>query len=214
MKVETVELNWKSPEAPRLHEIIGNEYAKRAIEVALSGSHELVILSFVQSPASDMLRAAARIASKNGIPFKGSVVPICECGGYGDPRQECSCSAADLKKYARKVLPIIKRAQIVVEVTSPRANETTRGNEPEANMVARILAARPRMINTHSMSSDSEELMRQAILTVKCTRQTVEAVAATIAKLDCIDRIHVQHVSEAIQYQHRHPCLVGLEYLH
>ena len=207
MKIEVVQLDWTEPAPKRLHEILSNEAGKRAIEVALTGGHEIVFLSTVRAPASDMLRAAARIAKENGLPFKGSVVPVCECGAYGTARTECVCTHADLSKYARKILPMLKRASIVIEVLETSAREQARGtlsNEPESTMVARILAARKTQPIADCLRSDSNELLCMAIRELGAERDKVVAVAMTISRLGGYVTIQPCAIAEAIQYQHRH----------
>lgn len=207
MRTETIQLDWKEPAPKRLHDIVGNECAKRAVEVALAGSHEVVFLATVRAPASDFLKAAAQVARENGIPFKGHVVPVCECGAYGNPKEECRCSVADLKKYARNVLPMLKTAAIVMEVVEPNAREQARGskgNEPEAAMVARVLAARKAAPPSDTLPADAEDLLRMAISEVKASRDKAVAVAATVARLEGSTFIQANHLAEAVQYQHRH----------
>ena len=196
------EVDWTEPEPKHLHGIRGNECAKRAVEVALSGPHEIVFLSFVRSPASDLLRAAARIAKENGLRFKGSVVPVCPCGAYGSPRIECNCSMADLQRHARKALPMLKAVPIIVETAEPRATETAGRNEPEERIVARILAARKKPPAKACLTADAEELLSLAIEEMGTDRDKAMAVAATIARMDGRAGIATSDVAEAIQYQH------------
>jgi len=201
MKVETVELNWKNPETKRMHEICGNESAKRALDVALTGSHEVVLLACTRAPASDLLRAAARIAYENGLPFKGKVVPVCPCGAYGSPKTECTCSPADLKKHAKKMLPLLHRVPMIIEAVEPRASETTRSNEPEGLMVSRILASRKLQVAQNGCDDDANGLLKMAITEMGADRDNAVAVASTIARMDGRGRIQAQHIAEAIQYQ-------------
>lgn len=203
MKLEFVEINWTESSPKRMHGIPGNECTKRALEVVLAGGHRVVILSTVRSPASDLLRAAANIAKANGFPFSGMVVPVCPCGAYGNPKVECSCSMAKLKAHARKVMPMLKAADIVIETVEPLARDTTRTNEHEDRIVARILEARkaPRL-DTSVLPSDAEELLRMAIKEYGTSRDKAVAVAATIARLDGCNRIEARHIAEAVQYQH------------
>jgi len=203
MKIETVQLNWDKPDIKRLHEIVGNEVAKRAIMIALAGSHELVLLSTSRSPASDLLQAASRMARENNWPFKGSVVPVCACGNYGNPREECICSDATLQEYARKIRPMFKRAAIIVEVIEPNQREYKYSSEQEANIVAVVLAVR-QDASILSLSGDAESCLKMAMTEIRCDRDKTIAVAMTIAKTDHCKTIQAQHIIEASQYQHRH----------
>jgi len=200
--IETAEVNWTEPQPKHLHEIPGQEAAKRAIEVALVGGHNTVFLSTVGSPASDLLRATARLAKELGIPFKGRVIPVCPCGAYGNPKVECNCSVDEMNDYCRQIMPFLHSADIVIETVAPRASETTRGNEPEATMTARILKVRFDPGPSRTLDGDTENLLRTAISELSANREKAVTLAATIARLEGRDRIGMQHVAEAIQYQH------------
>jgi hypothetical protein len=116
---------------------------------------------------------------------------------------------ADLKKYAKKVMPLLRGAAVVIETVEPRAKETTcQGCEPEAQMVKRILAARQRpplagVGMANSLPSDAEEFMMMAIKEIHADRETATKVAVTIARMEGKDRIETVHLSEAIQYRCR-----------
>lgn len=204
MKLEFAEINWAEPPAKRMHAIAGNESAKRALEVVLAGGHKVVILSTVRSPASELLRAAANIAKANGIPFSGMVIPVCPCGAHGNPKEECNCSSTDLRKYARKIMPLMKAADIVIETVEPLARDTTRANEHEDRIVARVLAARMAASPDASLPTDTQELLHMATAEMGADRDKATAVASTIAKMDGSAIVQPNHMAEAIQYQHRH----------
>jgi predicted ATPase with chaperone activity len=205
MQIETVVINWdKSVEQKRLHDILDNEAAKRAVEIALAGSHELVILSSIRAPASELLRAAANIAKKHDIPFKGKVIPVCLCGALGSPKEECTCTDDELKAYNKKVIPMMRTAAMVIEAVEPRATATTKRNEHEDTIVARILAARKQEgalpMRTNSGASD---LMRMAVIELKADPEKIAAVAQTIARMNNSQYIGHEHVAEAAMYQHK-----------
>ncbi len=201
--LEVATINWSEPPPKRMHAIAGNDSAKRALEVVLAGEHKVVILATVRSPASDLLRAAANIAKANGIPFSGMVVPVCPCGAYGNPKEECDCSSAALLKYARKLMPMVKKADIIIETVEPQARDTARFNENEELMAIRILKARKTdRLDTSVMPSDAEELLRMAIKEYGASRDKTVAVAATVARLGGCDLIEISHITEALQYQY------------
>jgi magnesium chelatase family protein len=200
--IETAEVNWTEPPTKHLHEIIGNEAAKRAIEVALVGGHNIAFLSTVGSPASDLLKATARLAKELDVPFKGKVIPVCPCGGYGNPKVECTCSANELNGYARKVFPFFREADVIIETTVPLARETTHSNEPESRLGDRVALARARKRPSDFTGVDAETLLRTAISNLGGDRTKILAVAASIATLDGSQNIAAHHVAEAIQYQH------------
>jgi magnesium chelatase family protein len=173
------------------------------LEVVLAGGHKVVIISTIRSPASDLLRAAANIAKANGIAFSGTVIPVCPCGAFGSPKAECSCSMAELKAHARKITPMMKAADIVIETVEPLDGDTTRAGENEDRIVARILDARKGLRpDPGVLASDAEDLLRMAIREYGTARDKTALVAATIARLGGCARIEVNHIAEAVQYQH------------
>ena len=112
-----------------------------------------------------------------------------------------------METYARKVLPMFKRAAIIMEVCEPSARDQARGikgNEPEAMMLARVLAARKSPEVPEFLSSDCETLLRLAISEMRADRDKAVAVARTVARLGGDVRICQHHIAEALQYQHSH----------
>jgi len=204
MKIETVEMNWTEKPSKRLHDIIGNEMVKRAIEVALVGNHEIVFLSTINSPASDLLQATTNIAKINNIPFKGSVIPVCPCGAFGNPKEECTCSNASLKKYAKKVHPMLKKAMIIVETLAPCSYENTSQNEHEDRIISRIKTARQRNYKTNQVDPNANELLKMAVQELGIDRESAILVANTISNMEGSDSIQAQHIAEAVQYRNNH----------
>jgi len=198
-KIQFVELNWQEPSLPKLQDILGNEHAKRALEVSLSGSHCVLFTSTSNSPAAQLLSVGARIAKTNGFPFKGYVVPVCPCGAYGNPKIECTCTTEAITDYSKSVANKTVDAVMFVETTTPMARDTGRSNEDEAAMVARVLAARASG-GVEAVCGDAEQFLRMAISEIGCDRAKALAVAGTIAKVDGNNIIQAQHVAEAVQY--------------
>lgn len=205
MQIENIVINWdKTAKQKQLHDILDNESAKRAIEVALSGSHEIVILASVRSPASELLRAAANIAQKHDIPFKGKVIPVCPCGALGSPKEECTCTTDELRQYDKKVVPLMRTAAMVIETVEPRASATAKHNEHEDTIVARILAARkPEGALPMPPNSGALDIMRMAVTELGADPDKIAAVAQTIARMNFSKYIGNEHVAEAAMYQSR-----------
>ena len=203
MKIEICKIGPDcEPKAKRLHEILANEAAKRAIEVAVAGGLEIVFISTTRAPASELLKAAARIARDElHTNFKGSVIPVCDCGAYGNPFEECSCSVAVMRKHAKVSIPMLRKAFVVIETMEPRASDTSRGYEDESQLIKRVQGALSYKGDPIFLALDGEELLKMAMKELHVDREKVLAVARTIAKLDHSPRMNAQHVSEAIQYQ-------------
>ena len=198
-KIQFVELNWQEQPSPKLQDILGNEHAKRALEVCLSGSHCVLFTSTSNSPAAQLLSVGARVAKTNSFPFKGYVVPVCPCGAYGNPKVECNCSSKAIGDYSKSVANKTVDAVMFVETCTPMARDTNWNNEDEEAMVARVLAARARGA-VEAVCGDADQLLRMAISELGCDRAKALAVAGTIAKMDGNNTIQVQHVAEAVQY--------------
>jgi magnesium chelatase family protein len=205
-------LNWTTPEIKRIHEIPGNEFAKRALEVALSGSHSVVILSTIRSPASDLLRSAARIAKENGFPFKGRVVPLCKCGAFGNTLIECTCSPEECQEYAKEIGLFLKEADLLIETVEPRARETINRNEQESDIVKRIMRVQTMEKKQLYLSRDAEDLLVNAIGSIRVNRDQTLRVAETIARMDhSEDMLKPQHIAEAAQYHRINDWYNGFE---
>ncbi len=205
MQIENVVINWdKTTKHKPLHDILDNESAKRAIEVALSGSHEIVILAGVRSPASELLHAAANIAKEHDIPFKGKVIPVCPCGALGSPKEECTCTTDELRQYDKKVVPLMRTSAMVIETVEPRASATAKRNEHEDTIVARILTARkPEGALPMPPSSGASDIMRMAVIELGADPEKIAAVAQTIARMNDSKYTGLEHVAEAAMYQHK-----------
>lgn len=203
VKIETAEVNWNPPDREfRLHHIIGNECAKRGLEVALAGGHCVAFLATTGSPAASLLRTAAQMAEERRWPFKGYVVPVCPCGNYGSPKLECTCGFETLQAHNKAMREQTRDAMMFIETVAPRIRETGRGNEDERAFVGRVTQCRMSAMSQPVLANDGEELLRIAgtELAGFLDRTKVLAVASTIAKMADSPYIGAQHVSEAVQY--------------
>lgn len=188
----------------RLHNIPGNEAAKRSIEVALVGNHEAIFISTVGSPATSLLEVANRIASETGIPFKGHMVSVCPCGAYGNPRIECTCSMDQLMEHGRKMLPLFRKADLGIETYQPTKPDFRLTPELEQVVVERIMRACTNRAEM-GVGRDAEDVLNQA--TAESTTEVFDKmrllqVATTIARLDSKTTVHDFHVYEAVRHMH------------
>lgn len=208
VRIETAEVNWtETTEVKRMEDIPGNESAKRALEVALTGGHSVAIMSSIGSPASDLLKTAARIAKEYNLPFKGKVIPVCPCGAYGTAKHECACSNAVLTAYAKSIMPLFRGVPIIIETYQPTVNDCNdRHREPEQMIVARILRYQPiaksKAIPTTILpNTNTGDLLASAQKEIGVNRDQAIAVGATIACMSGYQSLEAQHIAEAIQYQ-------------
>jgi predicted ATPase with chaperone activity len=98
----------------KLQDIIGNESAKRAIEVALTGNHTIILLSTINSHAEDLLKATKQIAKVFSINFNGDIISLCPCKAYSNSKYECNCSISQIKKHIKKIASKVRNADIVL----------------------------------------------------------------------------------------------------
>ena len=96
--------------------IIGNEQAKRACEIAIKG--KLKILFIGKGEAEDFVLYLA----KEGIEAKA--LQPCKCGYLGDERIVCTCKPEQIAKQ-RYIISNISRhwADMVVETHSPHTDK-------------------------------------------------------------------------------------------
>ncbi len=187
----------------KLQDIVGNEHAKRAIEVALSGGHDIVFIVMPDSPV-ELIEATKRLAFENDIEINCVGIKPCPCGGFGDLRSECNCSFRDIKKYISNIdicSPLI-HSPIIVTINRPLPMETTKYNESEENIVARIQKTINSEIEvSNDIPQDVTDLLDQAVKHLGFHRGSIIEVAQTIAKMEGTVIVLPQHIVEAIQYR-------------
>jgi len=197
-----VEDNEGYPEQLKLQDLVGNESAKQAIEVALSGNHSVVFLETIDSQAKELLEATENLAAAIGIDFNGSIVSSCKCKAYGNPKHECNCSVASIKKHLKSIAKIVKGADMLIETTAPMDFETTRGNELDETLIKRIDAVY--ISKVKPLDKDAEEYLEQAVKISTIDKDKVIRVANTISHMEKADTIQANHMCEAIQSQNNY----------
>jgi magnesium chelatase family protein len=153
----------------------------------------------------------------------------CPCGYASDPDAACSCPAAKIAAYGRRLSgPLMDRIDIHVEVPRMRAEEllAAAAEESSAAVRARVSAARTKQrarLAEHGLHVNAEmsnALLRRlcpldresaALLKAAITRLNLSAravtrvmrLARTIADLDGVATVSAAHVAEAVQYRER-----------
>jgi len=185
-----------------LEDIPGSECEKRALEVALAGGYSIAFLCNEGSMAPKLMKAGMRLAGQTPVPFHGLAYPWCPCGNYGSPKIECRCSAKKIGAHLSKLGKRINEFTIWMGASVPLARHMNIKGESEAVILKRIQAGRLAPEPDDSINQSCRELLDMVVnqyVSIDIAR--VKAIAKTIARMEGRDKIDVQHLSEAIQYQ-------------
>ncbi|MCX5895999.1 MAG: YifB family Mg chelatase-like AAA ATPase [Proteobacteria bacterium] len=193
------------------------EFKKNALEV-------------MRQPLEDGKVTISRVATSITYPSRFMLVAAmnpCPCGYFSDPQHECTCTAPMIQRYRSKISgPLLDRIDIHVEVPPLRFQELSRDAEAESSAAVQERVSRARTIQQKrfarmkihcnaQMSSrhlkafcqvdeGSKRLLETAIdklgLSARAYTRILK-VARTIADLEGAEHIHVQHISEAVQYR-------------
>ena len=193
------------------------EFKKNALEV-------------MRQPLEDGKVTISRVATSITYPSRFMLVAAmnpCPCGYFSDPQHECTCTAPMIQRYRSKISgPLLDRIDIHVEVPPLKFQELSRDAEAESSAAVQERVSRARTIQQKrfarmkihcnaQMSSrhlkafcqvdeGSKRLLETAIdklgLSARAYTRILK-VARTIADLEGAEHIHVQHISEAVQYR-------------
>lgn len=185
-------------------------------------------LEALRQPLEDRTITVAR--AKDTLVFPADFMLIatanpCPCGYYGSSKA-CSCTAADLVKYQRKLSgPILDRIDLYVDVDEVEHSSllSSGKSEPSSVIRARVLQAidtqrkrynSPGTTNASltnrqlkqfaQLSAPAKQLLDQAAeklgISARAYMRTLK-VARTIADLDDSKSIETPHITEALQYR-------------
>ena len=152
----------------------------------------------------------------------------CPCGYFTDPAKECSCTQLQIQKYMAKISgPLLDRIDLHIEVPAVKFNDLAAKapGEPSTTVRERVVAAREIQLkrfehrkgmfkNADMQSKDlqkycaldaaGQELLKMAISKLGLSARAYDRilkVGRTIADLAGSEDIHLEHLSEAIQYR-------------
>ena len=151
----------------------------------------------------------------------------CPCGYYGHPHRDCTCSPTAVHRYLSRISgPLLDRFDLHVEVppveyeslTSHACSEPSSAIRERVNQARRIQQERyhgtpvrtnagltPALLRKHCLlSDDANALMQNAFDRLGLSARAYDRllkVARTIADLDGSEVLHIDHLSEAIQYR-------------
>jgi magnesium chelatase family protein len=188
------------------------------------------VLEALRQPLEDGFVTVSRAAATATYPAKFLLVAAmnpCPCGNRGSRTKPCTCTAAQIKRYAGRISgPLLDRIDLHIEMTEVGYREITdrKPSEPSETVRARVTAARALQrerfkadgIRTNAEmkgelirrycnpTGESEKLLRDAFKRLQLSArayQRVLKVARTIADLENSPEIRPEHYAEAIQYR-------------
>ncbi len=189
------------------------------------------VLEVMRQPLEDRKISIARAKNTVEFPasfmFVAAMNP-CPCGHYNDPQHPCTCSPGAVHRYMSRISgPLLDRIDIQVEITPVPFNRLTELQEGEKSAIIRerVIAARTiqanrfahlknvhcnaqmtsKMIRTYcKISDDAMEVLRYAMNKFGLSARAFDRilkVSRTIADLEAVEDIQIQHISEAISYR-------------
>jgi magnesium chelatase family protein len=188
------------------------------------------VLEVLRQPMESGRVVIARAAGSLAFPASFQLIAAanpCPCGHLGDPRRECRCTPAEVRRYrARLSGPLLDRIDIQLEVPAVPYRDLARNGEGERSAAVRerVLAARARQAERLAGSgrhanagltpaeirrwcapdAEGERLLELAVARLVLSARALHRilrVARTIADLDGAGSLAARHVAEAIAYR-------------
>ncbi|MBP7060785.1 MAG: YifB family Mg chelatase-like AAA ATPase [Candidatus Moranbacteria bacterium] len=190
-----------------------------------------VVLENLRQPLEDGEVTVSRAKGSLCFPARFMLVAAmnpCPCGFAGDPERVCACAPAQAHRYRQKISgPIMDRIDLHIEVPRlkiEKLDDTEASGERSSDIRDRVERARERQRQRFSgkrtrtnaeMSSlvvkevcildeETRVVLREAVTRMKLSARgymRILKVARTIADLDDVDTITVNHIAEALQYR-------------
>lgn len=193
------------------------EFEHRAIEV-------------MRQPLEDGSVTISRVNQSVTYPCNAMLIASmnpCKCGHYQDPRQECTCTPAQVKKYMSKISgPILDRIDLHIRVAAVQYDELRTTNSGDSSQVIRERVNKARRIQLERYQNEgifSNSQLTAPMIEKYCQLDSQGAlllnrafdslgmsargysrilkVARTIADLQESEQITAAHLSQAISFR-------------
>jgi len=189
-------------------------------------------LEMLRQPIEDRIVTLARASGTLSFPANFTFVAAmnpCPCGFYGDPMRDCRCQSSAIQRYQKRISgPLLDRIDIHIEVPRVEYEKLAdkRGGETSAAIRERVTAARKIQIDRYqgtklasntdmgpkelakyvALDEAGEGMMKTAVRQLQLSARAYHRVlklSRTIADIEGVQVVTVQHVAEALQYRAR-----------
>ena len=187
-------------------------------------------LEVLRQPLEDGNVSISRALSSSQFPADFMLIASlnpCPCGYRNDPRRDCHCSIPQIERYMAKISgPLLDRIDLHIEVPAVPFSELSATREGTSSQSMRDIVASARQIQAerfHDSKSrtnaqmTTRELRKHCHLDRACQKMLEQSVdklglsarahdkvlrvARTIADVERVEQIGVEHISEAINYR-------------
>lgn len=189
------------------------------------------VLEVLRQPLEDHKITISRSSGSLSFPAKFILLAAqnpCPCGFLGDLKRSCICMPGSIARYKKKISgPLLDRIDIYLEVPAVDVDKLTSNYQSEDSSIirARVIKAREIQKNRYKgriltnsemtnsdikqfciLTEDSLDLLKKAISSLNLSARGYHRVlklSRTIADLQGLENIQIEHIAEALQYRSR-----------